>query len=229
MSQTLKIILLVFAALVVIGGALVFSFVGTATGKWEAVITEPPASSPVNIRLVARQSYWTIWYPGEDGVFGKQENAAIDSANALGLLKSDPQGWDDLILTGEFRIPVDEEINFEILSLDVLHAAYMPDFRMKMDAVPGKMTHFRITPDITTEEKRQDSAIVARYSEINQGNHSSGGQEQFNFQLACAEVCGKGHFEMRSNVVVSTRPEYDDWLSLQNTAAGTMHWQKEQK
>lgn len=227
MNKPLKIILLAIAVLAVGGGVVLFALMGTGTKEWNSVMAEPTEVQPVNIRLMGRQFYWTIWYPGEDGVFGERNHSAIDSDNLVGLLKEDPQAWDDLVLKDEFWFPVEEEINFEIMSVDVIHAAYMPHFRMKMDAVPGMTTSYRVTAPTTTEDQRKDSAIVARYAEINKDNHSSGGQEQFNFQLACAEICGKGHFGMRADAVVSTRKEYDDWLSNRTQAAQTMNWSKE--
>jgi len=93
---------------------------------------------------------------------------------------------------------VDRPVSFSIRAQDVLHAFYLPHFRVKMDAVPGIPTHFWFTPTKTSETMKEIT-----------------GNEDFVYELACAELCGKAHFNMRLEVFVETQEEYDEWLRLQ--------------
>jgi len=108
-------------------------------------------------------------------------------------------GNDDYLVAGEFYIPVNREILFHINARDVIHSAYMPHFRMQMNAVPGQETTFRMTPTITTEEMRKKL-----------------GDPDFNYVLMCNKICGDSHYNMQRNVKVVSQEEYDAWLKYEN-------------
>ena len=107
---------------------------------------------------------------------------------------------------------------FKIRARDVLHSVFVPHFRLKMDAVPGMPTRFWFVPTKTTAEMRE---------ELSQGNDPKWAEvdpdtgspkwENFNYELACTEVCGKGHFSMRLIVVVDEPAEYEKWKSEQKS------------
>ncbi len=122
----------------------------------------------------------------------------------LGFDKNDPMydfAKDDIVVDkGVFYLPVDREVNFKINSRDVIHSAYMPHFRMQMNAVPGMTTSFKMTPTITTSEMRTKT-----------------NNEEFDYVLLCNKVCGAAHYNMKMKVVVVEQAEYDVWLSQQNT------------
>ena len=86
---------------------------------------------------------------------------------------------------------------FKLNALDVLHSFYLPHFRVKMDCVPGIPTQFWFTPTKTTAEMRATFG------------------PDFNYELACAELCGSAHYNMRKIVVVETQEEYDEWFKEQ--------------
>ena len=92
------------------------------------------------------------------------------------------------------------EAGLKIRSKDVLHSCYIPHFRVKMDAVPGMPTRFWFVPQKTTLEMRD---------ELNNSD--------FDYELACAEICGKGHFTMRMLVKVENQSDYEKWFSSQNS------------
>ena len=87
--------------------------------------------------------------------------------------------------SAQLYLPADESVKFDVRSKDVIHDFWVPDFRMKIDAVPGITTHYRVTP--------KQSAI---------GEH----------QIVCAELCGLGHAFMRQTAHVMSRPAFDAWV-----------------
>jgi cytochrome c oxidase subunit 2 len=118
---------------------------------------------------------------------------------------------DDILVKGEFHIPVNKEVNFQIRSRDVIHSAYMPHFRAQMNAVPGMNTEFTFTPTITTDSMR---TVV--------------GDENFNFILLCNKVCGSAHFNMQMNIIVDTEEDYWLWVEGQKTFVSSEKSEEEQ-
>lgn len=112
---------------------------------------------------------------------------------------------DDIVVKGEFHIPVNRQVTFDIRASDVIHSAYMPHFRAQMNAVPGMTTHFKYTPTITTDSMR---TIV--------------GDPKFNYILLCNKVCGSAHYNMQMNIVVDTEEDYQKWMLDQKTFAATL-------
>ena len=107
-------------------------------------------------------------------------------------------GNDDRIVKGEFHLPVGREVEMVFRSRDVIHSAYMPQFRAQMNTVPGVPTRFKMTPTITTDSMR----MIA-------------GDENFDYVLLCNKVCGAAHFNMEMKIVVETQEQYDAWLKEQ--------------
>jgi cytochrome c oxidase subunit 2 len=81
-----------------------------------------------------------------------------------------------------------------------LHSVFAPHFRLKMDAVPGMPTKFWFVPTKTTEEMRTQL-----------------GNPDFNYEIACTEVCGRGHFGMKKLLVVHDQDEYQEWFKSQQS------------
>jgi len=166
---------------------------------WNA-ITDPATKEAESIELVAQQFAWTARYPGKDKELGKFDFRLIDASNEFGLdLAQDPNTYDDF-KAGELHLPKGKEVLLKIRAKDVLHSVYLPHFRVKMDAVPGMSTHFKFTPTKSTADMRTET-----------------GNPNFNYELACAEICGKGHFSMRLIVVVDEPEAYEKWKSEQES------------
>src|SRR5690606_11696010 len=109
----------------------------------------------------------------------------------LGVNPEDPVGQDDVIVeAADLHLPVDKPVKMLLRSIDVLHDFYVPEFRAKMDMVPGSVTYFWFTP-------------------IRTGT----------FEVLCAELCGVGHGFMRGIVMVDTEEDYQAWLQEQSTFA----------
>jgi len=181
--------------------AIVMIFlVGLGLGKWIEA-TSPPSEDAIHIRVTGMQFKWTFNYPGQDGEFGDRDIRQFgELINLEGLDPDDTKGYDD-IYPDNIVVPVDTEIAFNINALDVLHDFYLPDFRVKMDAVPGVPTRIKIKPNVTTAEKREML-----------------GNPNFEFEIACAELCGSGHWNMGKILTVVTQEEYEAWLAEQPLA-----------
>lgn len=174
----------------------------------------------LEIEATGYQFAWDIRYPGADGKLGNKDFRLIDPAtNSLGIDWTDEASVDDIVLGGtdKILIPKDSLVKVRITAKDVLHNFYLPHFRVKMDAVPGLPTSFIFTPVKTTQEFREQLRAYPEWQVPADPENPTGPQkwETFEYELACAELCGKGHYSMRRVVEVVTREEFDTWLAGQ--------------
>ena len=154
---------------------------------WAQFVTVPDEATEVEV--VAAQWQWSYRLPGEDGVLGKADNRLISGDNPLGIDPRDPHGADDVVVDADdLHLPIDKPVQMLLRSVDVLHDFYVPEFRAKMDMVPGSVTYFWFTPTRTGE-----------------------------FEVLCAELCGVGHGIMRGFVLIDSEEDYQAWLSEQLT------------
>lgn len=161
-------------------------------------ITSPASADAEVIEVIGQQFAWTARYPGnKDNKLGTYNYKLIDAVNEFGLDLSDKNSFDDF-KSLELHIPKGKEVLIKIRAKDVLHSLYIPHFRVKMDAVPGMPTQFKFVATKTTEEMRD---------ELN--------NPTFNYELACAEVCGQAHFSMKMIVVVEEPDAYENWKLTQ--------------
>ncbi len=161
-------------------------------------ITAPASEDAEVIEVIGQQFAWTARYPGnKDNTLGKYNYKLIDPVNEFGLDLTDKNSFDDF-KSLELHIPKGKEVLIKIRAKDVLHSMYIPHFRVKMDAVPGMPTQFKFIATKTTQEMRD---------ELNNQN--------FNFEMACAEVCGQAHFSMKMIVVVEEPAAYEKWKQEQ--------------
>jgi len=189
---------------------------------WNEVMPDvDPNVDYLEIEATGYQFAWDIRYPGPDGKLGTKNYKLIDLAsNSLGLDFTDEKTHDDLVIgTPEFLLPVGQKVRVRITSKDVLHNFDLPHFRVKMDAIPGTPTYFIFTPTITTEDYRKrlkghpDWEVPADEEEPDGLKR----WEAFEYELACAELCGKGHYSMKRILRVVTQREYDQWLAKQES------------
>lgn len=156
---------------------------------WNDYVTVPPQAREVEI--VGQQWTWSYRLPGEDGILGTAEAKRISVDNPFGLDPEDPHAQDDVLISRDsLHLPIDQPVKVLLRSKDVLHDFYVPEFRAKMDAVPGMITYMWFTP-----------TKVGTY------------------EVLCAELCGMGHHTMRGTVIVDTGEDYDAWLDNQVTFA----------
>lgn len=173
--------------------------IGTAVGVaamlmpglfvWQQFVSVPDDAHEVEI--VGRQWSWSYRMPGADGRLGTSDVRLIGPENPLGLNPGDPNGEDDLIVEfDDLLLPVGQPVKLLLRSIDVLHNFYVPEFRSKMDMVPGSVTFIWFTPSRTGT-----------------------------FEVLCAELCGVGHALMRGTVQVVEEDVYTAWLAEQSTVA----------
>lgn len=172
----------------------------------------------MEIEATGMQFAWIIRYPGKDKLLGTRDFHKITGTNALGQDWTDPKNQDDFIPT-EIVLPVNKKVRVRITSRDVLHAFDLPHFRVKMDAIPGMPTYFVFKPTKTSEEYRQE---LRKYPEYNEpadpkDPESKKKWEVFTYELACAELCGTGHFSMRVPVKIVSQSEYILWAGSQKS------------
>jgi cytochrome c oxidase subunit 2 len=162
-------------------------------------ITGPASKDAVVIELIGQQFLWTARYPGvKDSQLGKHNYKMIDASNEFGLDLSDKNTFDDF-KSLELHLPKGKEVQLMIRAKDVLHSVFLPHFRVKMDAVPGMHTTFKFIPTKSTADMREET-----------------GNPNFNYEMACTEICGRGHFSMRFPVFVhDTVEDYEKWMASQ--------------
>jgi len=184
-------------AVAVIEVGLLFGF---AFPIWASRVNDvPKGSDAVQIRVVAQQFAWNIHYPGPDGVFGKSSADLVDEAeNPIGLDRSDEFAKDDIFTVNLLHIPVNTPINISLSSKDVLHSFGLPEFRVKQDAVPGMEIPVWFEATMTTEEFLETTKGSAR--------------EGKGFEIACAQLCGLGHYRMKGFLTVHENEGYAAWL-----------------
>ena len=188
------------------------------------------------IELYAQQWNWKARYGGQDNVLGDANVRFLndyDGRNSVGIDSSDPNGWDDIVVTQEFHIPVNKKIIFKMRSQDVLHSAYMPHFRAQMNCVPGMITEFSFTPTKTTAEMRMNPDVAAKVDRINKIRYDNSqkliakGEEslepyQFDYLLLCAKICGTSHYNMQMKIVVESEKDYNKWISTKEAFSSIM-------
>jgi cytochrome c oxidase subunit II len=154
---------------------------------WREYFDATPPADATMIEVTAQQFMWNVRYPGSDGVFGRTDPRLIDeTSNPLGLDRTDPVGKDDVVTINEIAVPFGRVVRIRLRSKDVIHSFFLPNFRVKQDAVPG------MSPEVVFFPTRT-------------------GQ----FELACAELCGLAHYRMRGFFNVLPQKEFDEWLRKQ--------------
>ncbi|MGB1217719.1 MAG: cytochrome c oxidase subunit II, partial [Saprospiraceae bacterium] len=170
----------------------------------------------LEIEATGQQFGWVLRHPGRDGLIGTKNWKMIDGTNEVGQDFTDSKNIDDLIIpsSGALVLPVNTKIRARITSKDVLHNFDIPHFMVKMDAIPGIPTYFVFEPEMTTKEYRKHLSQFPEWNTPFDSEEPDGLKrwEAFNFELACAELCGKAHYSMRRVVEVVSVEEYNDWL-----------------
>jgi cytochrome c oxidase subunit 2 len=156
---------------------------------WYQFVTVPDDAT--EIEVVGQQWSWSYRLPGADGKLGLVDNRLISSDNPLGIDPTDPNGQDDVVIDSDaIHFQLNQPVKMLLRSVDVLHDYYVPEFRAKMDMVPGMVTFFWFEPTRAGE-----------------------------YEVLCAELCGVGHSFMRGEVFVDNEQDYKLWLGEQTTFA----------
>jgi len=167
---------------------------------WRTItsIPEDLQKSALQVEVLGEQFMWRVRYPGSDGEIGKRNYKLTTAENPYGIDFNDKNSWDDI--SGEHIVlPVGRSVRFHIISKDIIHSFYIPDFRVQINAVPGMTNYFQFTPTVTTEEMRDRM-----------------NDPKYDYVMLCNKICGSAHYNMQKKVVVVTEAEYKQWLSTQS-------------
>lgn len=178
--------------------------IGFALPIWANRVNDVPnkADGAEEIRVVAQQFAWNIHYPGNDGIFGARDvNLVDEESNPIGLDKSDPNAADDFTTINQLHIPVNKQIRIDLSSKDVIHSFFLPEFRVKQDAIPGMSIPLWFEATMTSEDYLETLVGSAR--------------EGKGFEIACAQLCGLGHYRMQGFLTVHSEEDYTAWLDEQ--------------
>ena len=155
----------------------------TSQNIWNKIYSSTP-KNPIEIEAVAKQFEWQFRYPGSDNQFGKIDLAQIEKdSNPLGLDKNDPDGRDDILTGSELIVPLGESIRLYLRSQDVIHSFFVPNLRVKQDVMPGMLMKLDFQ--------------ATRLGE---------------YEIACAELCGLGHYRMKAKLKVVSKEDFTLWL-----------------
>ncbi|MBT3587699.1 MAG: cytochrome c oxidase subunit II [Flavobacteriaceae bacterium] len=199
---------------------------------WTDIMSFDEDDDPMVVELYAYQFDWRARYGGLDNTLGEANVRLIEGINQLGVDVSDPNAQDDKVVT-ELHLPIGKKVLFKMRAQDVLHSAYMPHFRAQMNCVPGMITQFAYTPNITTKDMRLEEDVIAKVKYINEIRTAKNidliakGEEalemyDFDFLLLCNKICGSNHFNMQMNIIVETEEEFNAWIAEQATIAETL-------
>jgi cytochrome c oxidase subunit 2 len=143
----------------------------------------------LHVEVMAWQWGWQYRLPGEDGKLGTAQVVKISDENPFGINLDDPYGKDDILIqSDELHLKTNRPVKILLKSIDVLHNFYVPQFRSKMDAIPGIVTYYWFEPNKVGE-----------------------------YEVLCAEYCGVGHYAMRATVIVDSDENYENWINEQET------------
>ena len=175
--------------LTIITSVAVIAMLAPGLWAWARIITVPDDAAVVEV--VGQQWHWSFRFPGEDGELGQVAVELMSVDNPFGMKPDDPAGRDDVLVANpELHLIINQPYKFVLRSKDVLHNFTVPQFRVKMDLVPGMTPYAWLKP---TRAGR--------------------------FDIMCEELCGIAHFAMRGAVVVEERDAFDDWLDSYPTYA----------
>ncbi len=152
---------------------------------WRKFYFSDQPTDAVQVNIPAQQFLWTFHYPGPDGKFGKTDPNMINSnspAGQIGLVEDDPAAKDDVV-AADLHLIANRPATVHLRSKDVIHRFFLPNQRVKQDAVPGLAVQISFTP--TTPGK---------------------------YEIACAELCGMNHYKMRAFLTVdANEQEFNNW------------------
>ncbi|HMF95485.1 MAG TPA: cytochrome c oxidase subunit II [Vicinamibacterales bacterium] len=157
----------------------------------------PSENEALIVRVVGEQFAWNVQYPGPDGKFGRTDVKLVAPDNPLGLDRRDPDAKDDVTTINQLYLPVDRPVLVHLSSKDVIHSFGLYEMRVKQDAVPGLSIPVWFIPNRIGE-----------------------------YEIACSQLCGLGHFRMRGFVTVQSAADFQKWMNdqlkdLQPAAAAT--------
>ena len=184
-------------AVALVEAVLLFAF---SIPIWAARVDRmPPENEALVVRVTGEQFAWNVHYAGPDGVFGRTDIKLFDlQSNPLGLDRTDPAAQGRHHDAQPALSAREQAVIVRLRSKDVIHSFGVPEFRVKQDAVPGLTIPIWFVPNVTTAEMRTRT-----------------GNPEFQYEIACAQLCGLGHYRMRGFVTVQSADEFQKWMAAE--------------
>jgi len=175
-------------AILLIGTAVILTvlvFMGQRV--WASFyFTDAPADALV-VQVTGEQFAWNFHYPGPDGAFGRTDTSLITATNTIGLDRNDPAAKDDILVIGQMHMVTNRPVKVRLRSKDVIHSFFLPNLRVKQDAVPGMGIEIWFVPN------------------------KAGA-----YEIACAELCGIAHYRMKGALTIdASQGDFDNWYREQ--------------
>jgi cytochrome c oxidase subunit 2 len=152
---------------------------------WANIYFSDVPTDATVIQVTGEQFAWNFHYAGADGQFGRTDTKLITQANFIGLdREGDPAAKDDILSQNIMHVPVGKPVRVRLRSKDVIHSFFLPNLRIKQDAVPGMGIEVGFTPTLPGQ-----------------------------YEIACAELCGIGHYRMKAFLTIDeSDAAYNKWL-----------------
>ncbi|HEY1262706.1 MAG TPA: cytochrome c oxidase subunit II [Terriglobales bacterium] len=152
---------------------------------WASERFEPAKPGSIQVEATGAQFAWYFRYPGADGTYAptQAKDISAEEQNPLGMDMMSADAKDDVV-SGVMYLPVNREVDLTLRAQDVIHSLFIPAMRFKQDAVPGLAIHMHFTPVETGD-----------------------------YEIACAELCGLGHYKMHGMLKVVSQEDFDKWLA----------------
>jgi cytochrome c oxidase subunit 2 len=153
---------------------------------WFRQTSAAPVTDPpaTVVRVVAEQFAWNFHYPGADGQFGETTLSLVTPTNPIGLDRTSRFGADDIVTLDDLHLPINRPVVIQLSTKDVIHSFGVPAMRVKTDAIPGLLSPVWFTPTLAGQ-----------------------------FDIACSQLCGLGHFRMKGVITVESEAEYRAFLA----------------
>ena len=172
------------AILLIITAVILTVLVFMGQRVWASIYFSDAPTDATIVEITGEQFLWNFHYAGPDGQFGRTDSKLITSTNNIGLDRDDPAAKDDIVSIGNMHAPVNKPVRVRLRSKDVIHSFFLPNFRIKQDAVPGMGIEVWFTPTKVGP-----------------------------FEVACAELCGLGHYRMKAALTIDESQEkFNQWL-----------------
>ncbi len=170
-----------------------------AIPAWATRVRQFPSENEATVvRVVGEQFAWNIHYAGPDGKFGRTDVKLVSADNPLGLDRTDPNAKDDISAPNQMHVPVNRPVLVHLSSKDVIHSFGLYEMRVKQDAIPGMQIPVWFIPTVTTSEMRQKL-----------------GKADFDYEIACSQLCGLGHYRMRGFLTVDSAEYFSKGIADQ--------------
>ncbi len=157
---------------------------------WAATHYTGASPAALQVEVTGMQFVWYFRYPGPDATFGitRPQLVSPGEGNPVGVDPNDPHGKDDIV-SSEFVLPANREIDLRLHAQDVIHGFSIPELRLKQNAVPGETIHIHFTPT------------------------TSG-----TYAILCTQLCGLGHYRMNATLRIVSPEQYTAWLASRQKA-----------